>query len=52
MRDGVTRADSAYNLSMFGLDVDLQYKQATFQVSENKFFSDIDALEKSYALET
>ena len=52
MRDGVTRADSAYNLSMYGLDVDLQYKQATFQVSENKFFSDIDALEKSYALET
>jgi len=52
LRDGVTRADSAYNLSMYGLDMDLQYKEADFQVSENKFHSDIDALEKSYQLQT
>ena len=52
MRDGVTRADSAYNLKMHGLDVNLQYKEAQFQISDNKFFSDIDALEKSYQLQT
>ena len=52
MRDGVTRADSAYNLRMYGLDTNLQYKEAQFQISENKFSSDIDALEKSYELQT
>ncbi len=49
--DSVTRADSAYNLSMYGLDVDLQFKEGLFLISENKFHSDIDHLNKSYDLQ-
>ena len=49
--DSVTRADSAYNLSMYGMDVDLQFKEGQFLISENKFHSDIDALNKSYDLQ-
>ena len=51
LRDGVTRADSAYNLSMYGMDVNLQFDEAAFQVSENKFHSDIDVLDQSKALQ-
>jgi len=51
LADSVTRADSAYNLSMYGMDLDLQYKQADFIVSENKFHSDIDHANQSYDLQ-
>ena len=51
LRDGVTRADSAYNLSMYGLDVNLQFDESAFMVSENKFHSDIDVLGKNQNLQ-
>ena len=51
LADSVTRADSAYNLSMYGMDLDLQYKQADFIVSENKFHSDLDAVNQSYEIQ-
>ena len=36
---------------MYGLDVNMQFDEAAFQVSENKFFSDVDALDKGQELQ-
>jgi len=49
--DNITRADSAYNLAMYGLDQDLGFIQNNYQVGKERLLSDKDALETNYEIQ-